>query len=313
MWPNWSNIIIIVKFRFSSFFIWWQPFHYFSWFILRDKAVMRSSARNSRTPWISLFQFISFDIASNFFIANVEKIIPTMFWVAPWSIWLGFKIWLFSVLEFLCHLWRHEAWHKHCTCIYWQSYTVHQEKVTCNFPNFIYISVKEQLANTKIVFIYATMKLTMGLKLNSIFCSKSLKVTLWWNWRNHEAACGKSKPSSNWKQPNLEPKSNASRSNPKHCWNNFFYISDEEVTSNIKAYKLKQRYSRCSTVSGTRSHHCFIPQYKSTKVMKRLSSDEKGAKAKLYNDDNITSIRSHEQLHQNLQPGKYVACLYHKV
>ena len=33
----------------------------------------------------------------------------------------------------------------------------------------------------------------------------------------------------------------------------------------------------------------------------------------LHNDDNVTSIQSHEQLHQNLQPGKYVACLYHSV
>ena len=27
----------------------------------------------------------------------------------------------------------------------------------------------------------------------------------------------------------------------------------------------------------------------------------------------LTSIRSHEQLHPNLQPGKYVTCLYHSV
>ena len=47
--------------------------------------------------------------------------------------------------------------------------------------------------------------------------------------------------------------------------------------------------------------------------MKRLSLDEEGVKVKLYNDDNVTSIPSREQLHQNLQPGKYVACLYHSV
>ena len=35
--------------------------------------------------------------------------------------------------------------------------------------------------------------------------------------------------------------------------------------------------------------------------MKRLLSDEEGVKVKLYNDDNVTSIRSHEQLHQTLQ------------
>ena len=84
----------------------------------------------------------------------------------------------------------------------------------------------------------------------------------------------------------------------------FFYISDEEVTSNIKAYELKQRYSRCPTVSGSRSHHCFIPQSKSTLEMKRLSSDEEGVKVKLYNDDNVTSIQSRELLHQTLQSGK---------
>ena len=47
--------------------------------------------------------------------------------------------------------------------------------------------------------------------------------------------------------------------------------------------------------------------------MKRLSLDEEGVKVKLYNDDNVTSIPSREQLYQNLQPGKYVACLYHSV
>ena len=47
--------------------------------------------------------------------------------------------------------------------------------------------------------------------------------------------------------------------------------------------------------------------------MKRLSSDEERVEVKLYNDDNVTSIQSREQLHQNLQPGKYVACLYHSV
>ena len=76
---------------------------------------------------------------------------------------------------------------------------------------------------------------------------------------------------------------------------------------------MEQRYSMCSTVSGTRSHHCFILQSKSTLAMKRLSSDKEGAKVNLYNDDNVPSIRSHEQLHQNLQPGKYVTCLYHSV
>ena len=55
------------------------------------------------------------------------------------------------------------------------------------------------------------------------------------------------------------------------------------------------------------------PQSKSTFAMKMLSSDVEGTKVKLYNDDNNPSIRLHEQRHKNLQPGKYVACLYHRV
>ena len=88
----------------------------------------------------------------------------------------------------------------------------------------------------------------------------------------------------------------------------FLYMSDEKVTSNVKACELDQRYTRCSTVSSTTSHHCFIPQSKSTLVMKRLSSDEVGAKVKLFNNDNATLIPSHEQLHQNLQTCK-ICCL----
>ena len=89
----------------------------------------------------------------------------------------------------------------------------------------------------------------------------------------------------------------------------FFYMSEKEGNSNVKAYELEQRYSRCSTVSSTTSHHGFIPQSKSTLVMKRLSSDEVGAKLKLFNHDNVTLIWSHEQLHQNLQTWKICACM----
>ena len=73
-------------------------------------------------------------------------------------------------------------------------------------------------------------------------------------------------------------------------------MSDEEVASNIKPYELEQRFSRCSIVSGTRYHHCFIPQSKSTLEMKRLSTDEEEAKIKLFNDDSVTSIRLREMM-----------------
>ena len=79
----------------------------------------------------------------------------------------------------------------------------------------------------------------------------------------------------------------------------FCCISDEEVTSNIKAYKLKQRYSSCPTVPGSRISSLLYPSIQinfSNEKLKRLSSDEEEVKVKLYNDDNVSSIRSHEQL-----------------
>ena len=40
---------------------------------------------------------------------------------------------------------------------------------------------------------------------------------------------------------------------------NFFNVADQEVLKNAKTYQLEQKYSNCTTISGTRSHHCFIP------------------------------------------------------
>ena len=39
----------------------------------------------------------------------------------------------------------------------------------------------------------------------------------------------------------------------------FFNVADQEVSKNAKTYQLEQKYSNCTTISGTRSHHCFIP------------------------------------------------------
>ena len=39
----------------------------------------------------------------------------------------------------------------------------------------------------------------------------------------------------------------------------FFYMSDEEVTSSIKAYQLEQKYSSCLAVSGTSSSSLLNP------------------------------------------------------
>ena len=54
----------------------------------------------------------------------------------------------------------------------------------------------------------------------------------------------------------------------------------------------------CTTISGTRSYHCFIPLSKSKLVMKRLSLDDEGVLVKLY-DDTTKSVLPHLQLIEN--------------
>ena len=39
----------------------------------------------------------------------------------------------------------------------------------------------------------------------------------------------------------------------------FFYVADQKVSKNVKTYQLEQKYLNCTTVSGTRFPHCFIP------------------------------------------------------
>ena len=137
--------------------------------------------------------------------------------------------------------------------------------------------MKEQLANTKIFLIYAIMKLTMGLKLNGIFATSHGKSPSDGIGGTTEWLVARASLQATENNQILNP-NQIFQCTTQHSWNNFFYMSDEEVTSNIKAYELERRYSRCATASGTRSHHCFTPQSKSTLALKGLSSDEKELK-----------------------------------
>ena len=88
----------------------------------------------------------------------------------------------------------------------------------------------------------------------------------------------------------------------------FFYISDEDVSNHIISYQLESRYSQCKTISGTRSHHCFIPMSESSLIMKRISKDENGSKVFLKEKE--AAVWSQLQTNDFLQPGQYVACWY---
>ena len=44
--------------------------------------------------------------------------------------------------------------------------------------------------------------------------------------------------------------------------------------AHIDKYKLQERFDRCKTVAGIRSHHCFIPTSSNCISMKRVSEDD---------------------------------------
>ena len=83
--------------------------------------------------------------------------------------------------------------------------------------------------------------------------------------------------------------------------------NSKRVSKNAKTCQLEQRYLNCSTISGTRFHHCFIPLSKSKLVIKRLSLDDEGVLVKFYNNT-TKSVVPHLQLIENdLCPEKYIA------
>ena len=83
----------------------------------------------------------------------------------------------------------------------------------------------------------------------------------------------------------------------------FFYISMADVIQNEKNFDLPARFETAAKLTGTRSHHSFIPISSNSLNMKRISTD-----------DHYT-VMGTEQLasdvnYAELQPGKYVSCIY---
>ena len=50
----------------------------------------------------------------------------------------------------------------------------------------------------------------------------------------------------------------------------FFYASKSAVDTNCTLFQLEARYSRCTTIPGTRNHHGFIPASSTNLIMKRI-------------------------------------------
>ena len=56
----------------------------------------------------------------------------------------------------------------------------------------------------------------------------------------------------------------------------YLYIREKDIAKNLQDFAHEERYARCKTILGTRSHHSFIPISETVLEMKRLSSDVVG-------------------------------------
>lgn len=94
----------------------------------------------------------------------------------------------------------------------------------------------------------------------------------------------------------------------------YIYVSESEVLSNVHHFDLQNRYSKCKTIPGTRSHHSFIPRSDNVVEMRRISFDVEGRKILIgFGDNSENSLLRSNSVHTNIllfQPGKYVACIY---
>ena len=90
----------------------------------------------------------------------------------------------------------------------------------------------------------------------------------------------------------------------------FFFLTSNDIKENTNKYDLEQRYSAAKTITGTRSHHSFIPVSNVKMEMRRVSTDNifttviTGPITEEDNEDaDLQNI-------EKFQPGGYVACIY---
>ena len=85
----------------------------------------------------------------------------------------------------------------------------------------------------------------------------------------------------------------------------FFYVSATDVVNSCERCKLEERYSRVSTVPGTRSHHSFVPVEDLKLEIRRISADTFFTTVQM---GGLQGIKSQES--STFEVGKYVACMY---
>ena len=90
----------------------------------------------------------------------------------------------------------------------------------------------------------------------------------------------------------------------------FFFVSDDDVQRNANMYQLEKRYSLSKTVSGTRSHHCFVPISEGSLEMRRLSADDVCSTVLLGKNQESSIPNKSLPDSDDFQPGKYNACMF---
>lgn len=89
----------------------------------------------------------------------------------------------------------------------------------------------------------------------------------------------------------------------------FVFVSVEDIAMHEKTYELEKRYASANTISGTRSHHSFVPMSQQKLKMKRISQDAMFTEVSVHVGQPSTDSY-HPNDSTNFQPGKYIACIY---
>lgn len=95
----------------------------------------------------------------------------------------------------------------------------------------------------------------------------------------------------------------------------FLYVSTEDIRLHETELELEKRYTSAKTVTGTRSHHSYIPIANGKLEMRRISEDVTFSIVSVRNSDETveTSATPGHEISEDFscyQPGQYVACVY---
>ena len=85
-------------------------------------------------------------------------------------------------------------------------------------------------------------------------------------------------------------------------------VTANDVLENAIKSELSSRFALAQTISGTRSHHCFISVSGSELQMKRISADT--AYTVVSSTGGAPTAANKQIPPEQLQPGQYVACMY---